>query len=386
MSPHEHLSRFAETFEFCVPPATVTDSQKKLRLFPFTLTGKARDWLLSLPSGTIQTWDELELKFLEKYFPMSKYWDKKMEIQNLKQGESEFLYDAWERFTFMLKRCPNHELTEKQYLQIFTEGLTHNIRMFLDASAGGSLKNKTDHEVQDLIESMAQNEYRADTEKKKRGVFGVSDTTSILANQAAMNKQIEALTKEFQGFTLANKQQQVVAVRCDLCGEGHGNGKCVPEGFSEEANYVNYSNNNTLNPLMPNPQQQQQRKPSALEETMINFKKMTQGNFEEINKIQEAERKNNEASRKMLETQIGKMAKKLVEQSKRGFSSNTKENPKNETCNVIELRSKKVLTPLVPKAKKNVDEVIVKEVEIDGEVEKNSNEGVVENENDQGVV
>ena len=59
---------------------------------------------------------------------------------------------------------------------------------------------------------MAQNEYRADAEKKKRGVYGVSDTTSILANQAAMNKQIEALTKEFQGFTLANKQQQVAAV------------------------------------------------------------------------------------------------------------------------------------------------------------------------------
>jgi len=80
MSPYEHLSRFAETCEFCVPPTTVTDSQKKLRLFPFTLTGRARDWLLTIPSGTIQIWDELELRFLEKYFPMSKYWDKKMEI------------------------------------------------------------------------------------------------------------------------------------------------------------------------------------------------------------------------------------------------------------------------------------------------------------------
>jgi len=57
----------------------------------------------------------------------------------------------------------------------------------------------------------------------------------------------------------------------------------MPKVFSEEANYVNYqrqnpyynpgfdnhpnlsySNNNTLNPLMSNPQQQQQRKPSAL--------------------------------------------------------------------------------------------------------------------------
>jgi len=93
-----------------------------------------------------------------------------------------------------------------------------------------------------------------------------------------------------------------------------------------------------MNPLLPNPQQQQPRKRSALEETMINFIKMTQGNFEEIKKSQEAERKNNE--RKMLETQIGQMAKQIVEQNKGGFSGNTKENPKNETCNVIELRSK----------------------------------------------
>ena len=71
--------------------------------------------------------------------------------ENHDNRDTKFLYDAWERFTLMLKRCPNHELSEKQYLQIFTEGLIHNIRMFLDASTGGSLKNKTDHEVEALI-------------------------------------------------------------------------------------------------------------------------------------------------------------------------------------------------------------------------------------------
>jgi hypothetical protein len=291
---------------------------------------------------------------------MSKYWEKKQEISNFRQGESESLYDAWERFNLLLKRCPNHEFSDKQYLQIFTEGLTHNTRMFLDASAGGSLKSKTDHEAQALIENMAANEYRVDAEKKKRGVFGVSDQTAILANQATMNKQLETLTKEFHGFTMTNKQQQVAAIRCDLCGEGHTNGECVPEGYSEEANYVNYqkpnpyynlgynkhpnlsySSNNTLNPLLPNHQQQQPRKPSGLEETMINFMKMTPGNFEEMKKSQEAERKKNEVSRKMLETQLGQLAKQLAEQNKGGFSGNTKGNPKNETCNAIELRRKK---------------------------------------------
>ena len=38
MSPHKHLSRFAETCECCVPPATVTNSQKKLQLLPELLS------------------------------------------------------------------------------------------------------------------------------------------------------------------------------------------------------------------------------------------------------------------------------------------------------------------------------------------------------------
>ena len=125
-------------------------------------------------------------------------------------------------------------------------------------------------------------------------------------------------------------------------------------GFNKHPN-LSYANNNTLNPLLPNPPQQQQpRKPSALEETMINFMKMTQSNFEELKKSQEAERRNNEASRKMLETQIGQMAKQIAEQSKGGFSGTTTENPKNESCNAIELRSNKVLTSLVPRVPKRV--------------------------------
>ena len=57
----------------------------------------------------------------------------------------------------------------------------------------------------------------------------------------------------------------------------------------------------------------------------------------------------------------------------------------NETCNVVELRSKNFLTPLVPKAKNKVDEVVVEEVE-DGVVEKNVDEVVVEKESGHGVV
>jgi hypothetical protein len=89
------------------------------------------------------------------------------------------------------------------------------------------MRVKNDHEVQTLIDNMAQNEYRAGAEKKKMGVFGVSENSAILENQTAMNKQIKALTKHVQAITMGQLQvqhaqvQQVAAPKCDFCGEGH---------------------------------------------------------------------------------------------------------------------------------------------------------------------
>lgn len=153
-------------------------------------------------------------------------------------------------------------------------------------------------------------------------------------------------------------------------------------GYAKHPN-LSYSITNTLNHLLPNPprqqpQQQQQRPPSAWEETMAKFMQMTQSSLEEMKASQEAERKNNEAARKMFETQIGQIAKQMAEHTKGGFSGNTQDNLKNnESCNVIELRSKKVLTPPAPKVTKKNEEDEVEENEQEV-VEKNG--GVVENE------
>jgi len=168
------------------------------------------------------------------------------------------------------------------------------------------MRVKTDREVQTLIENMAQNEYRAENERNKKGLFGVSENNAILANQDAMCKQLEALAKHVQSMSVSQGQaQQATSLRCDFCGEGHANGECVPEGVSEEANYMGnyqknnpysntynpgwaqhpnlkYSTNNTLNPLLPNPTPQQQRKPSAFEEAMTNFVKMSTSNMQEM--------------------------------------------------------------------------------------------------------
>ena len=41
----------------------------KLKLFPFSLRGRAKDWLLSLSNGSISTWNNLKEAFIKKYYP-----------------------------------------------------------------------------------------------------------------------------------------------------------------------------------------------------------------------------------------------------------------------------------------------------------------------------
>jgi hypothetical protein len=235
--PNLHLSRFYEACDYTDPP-NITESQKRLRLFKFSLTGRAKDWLDTLPSGTINTWQELERKFLERYFPIHKFLERRAEIVNFEQGDAESLYDAWERFKLCLKKCPKHGIDTHAQMQHFTQGLRAQTRMLLDASAGGSLKRKDEREAMELIESMAQNEYRANNDrgaKKKAGMLELEANTALLAESKLMNTKMETLLQHFTNASSAQHQakaqvNQVQGQRCDFCRGEHENGACMPEG------------------------------------------------------------------------------------------------------------------------------------------------------------
>ncbi|KAJ9168644.1 hypothetical protein P3X46_020144 [Hevea brasiliensis] len=62
-SPHVHLAHFLEISDM-LKINGVSDDAIRLRLFPFSLKDRAREWLHSLSSGSITTWDELSQAFL----------------------------------------------------------------------------------------------------------------------------------------------------------------------------------------------------------------------------------------------------------------------------------------------------------------------------------
>jgi hypothetical protein len=102
------MGKFSKTCQIQKVPDTVTEDHKKLRLFPFSLTGPAKDWLQCLPRGTIATWKELKDKFLQRFFTNTLFQKRKSEILSFKQHETGSLREAYERFKLLMRRCPNH--------------------------------------------------------------------------------------------------------------------------------------------------------------------------------------------------------------------------------------------------------------------------------------
>ncbi|XP_039118011.1 uncharacterized protein LOC120253862 [Dioscorea cayenensis subsp. rotundata] len=193
--PHAHLSRFLQicsTFKI----NSVSDDAIRLRLFPFSLRGAAYRWLTSLAPGSITTWKDMVKKFLARYFPPSKAARLRQEISSFRQGDSETLFEAHERFKDLLRQCPHHGFASWIIVQILFNGLNYQTRQLIDAAEGGSLSSKYPEDAEQLIESMASNESHWSTRGRPQKIvriYEVNDTTALAAKIEALTKRLDQL-------------------------------------------------------------------------------------------------------------------------------------------------------------------------------------------------
>ncbi|XP_047170548.1 uncharacterized protein LOC124838881 [Vigna umbellata] len=321
------------------------------------------------------------------------------EITTFMQQETESLYEAWERYKELMRKCPHHALPGWLQVQIFYNGLSPSFKAILDAASGGSFYLKTLEEALETLELMANNtvSMQFDCQNRKAGVLEVNILDAILAqNKLDLTHKL--------GNMQANNVNTITPV-CDFCRGMHQNGECQATQQEAHVNAVGQQQNQFStnlnanwrhqptrpwsNPIQFNqsqPPYQYQAQPSnqgnkmfmlenALEKITMqtstfvdqtsNFMNETRTNF-----------KNHEASIRNLENQIGQLSRQLLERSPGTFPSDTIPNPR-EQCKAIQLRSGRVLenekrSEMEREKKKIVDETVEEREE--NEVEKKCEE------------
>jgi len=175
-----HLNNFVELCEM-QKYKDVDGDIIKMKLFPFSLRGRAKDWLLSLPKNSIDSWVKCKNAFIGKYYPPAKIISLRSEIMKFRQNDNEHVAQAWERMKSLVKNCPTHGLTTWMIIQTFYAGLNFSSRNLLDSAAGGTFMSLTLGVASKLLDDMMINYSEWHTERTPQGkkVNSVEETSSL---------------------------------------------------------------------------------------------------------------------------------------------------------------------------------------------------------------
>ncbi|RDX99514.1 hypothetical protein CR513_17425, partial [Mucuna pruriens] len=200
--PHKHLK------EFHVVCSTmrlqgILEDYIKMKAFPFSLDGAAKDWLYLQPV-LFNTWGDMKCTFLEKFFPASRTASIRKEICGIRQHTGETLHEYWERFNKLYATCPHHQISKQLLIQYFYEGLSMMDRSMIDAASGGALMDKTPTAARHLISNMASN-------TQQFGIRGPSQTRMV--NEIGLTE----LTSLVRQLVVGQHQPALAAKVCGIC-------------------------------------------------------------------------------------------------------------------------------------------------------------------------
>ncbi|RDY13028.1 hypothetical protein CR513_02103, partial [Mucuna pruriens] len=120
----------------------------KMKAFPFSLDGAAKDWLY-LQLVMFNTWGDMKRMFLEKFFPASRTTTILKEICRIRQHLMETWHKYWERFA-----PPDQRIVA---VAVLYEGLLMMDGNMVDAANRGDLMDKTPAAARHLILNMESN-------------------------------------------------------------------------------------------------------------------------------------------------------------------------------------------------------------------------------------
>ncbi|XP_062080494.1 uncharacterized protein LOC133785259 [Humulus lupulus] len=377
--PHLHLRLFIEVSDSFKLPG-VTKDALRIKLFPYPLRDRARAWLNSLPSDSVSTWQELAERFLMDYFPPTKNAKLRNKITSFQQLDEESLYEAWERFKELLRKCPHHGIPHCIQMETFYNGLNAHTRMVVDASANGALLAKSYNEAYEILERISNNNYqwptsRLSTGRKVAGIHGVDAIFSLAAQVSSISNMLKTMNmgmNQSVGQPMGTQFGQMENISCVYCGEGHTFDNCPsnpavvcymgnqnrnsPYSNSYNPSWRQHPNfswsnqgvgpSNSSMPPKPNfspgyPPQAPQQRPQQQAMQSSSLENM----LKEYIVKNEAMIQSQAASLRNLENQVGQLANELRNRPHGTLPSDT-ENPRNgskEHCKAVTLRSGKGL-------------------------------------------
>jgi hypothetical protein len=111
-----HLNNFVELCEI-QKYKDVDGDIINLKLFPFSLRGRAKDWLQSLPKNSINSWVKCKDAFIGKYYPPAEIISLRSDIMKFRQFDNKHVAQAWERMKSLIKNYHTHGLTTWMIIQ-----------------------------------------------------------------------------------------------------------------------------------------------------------------------------------------------------------------------------------------------------------------------------
>jgi len=111
---HEDASAHLQHFMEICSTFKIKDVPKDailLRLFPFSLLGKTKQWFYNNKAINI-TWGKCSIAFLARFFPTGKTTALRGKISSFQQQHDESFAEAWERFQDYITECPHHGIED----------------------------------------------------------------------------------------------------------------------------------------------------------------------------------------------------------------------------------------------------------------------------------
>ncbi|KAI3700688.1 hypothetical protein L2E82_45325 [Cichorium intybus] len=103
----------------------------------------------------ITTWDQLNAKFLQEFYPASKTMEIRRAIQDFQQKPGEAFHEAWDRLKELMRSCPHHDIPKWQLVKVFFEGASETNQAMINASSSGTIMMQDPEEDWKFLEQLS---------------------------------------------------------------------------------------------------------------------------------------------------------------------------------------------------------------------------------------